>query len=267
MVSRAHTLYIPQGICLAYRVELGYLRQWLPSPLQPKAFNGYGLATFHVAQVAGVSISDPLRLTLPGSWNAAIRIPVQWESHFRQYEGVYVPQRFTRSRFLSWNPMGMVQGAPFQHARFQFKEKDNQYRLQFRSGQLSLNVKAQETRHFPLESVLDSLDRAAWLYARPGLALSPRPQGSVFEQTEGHAIDGLIQVLNVTELQTNFGAESNGLFAPGAFHFDHALLLSQVRERWQPMEYLVRPRPLHLDPRFPDWQRQWTGNSDAERTR
>jgi hypothetical protein len=76
----------------------------------------------------------------------------------------------------------------------------------------------------------------------------------------------MIQALNVHQLQNTLLPGIFPLFDRGLASFDHALLLTRVKEHWQPGEFLLQPKPLYVDPRFPEWQKEWSGNSDTELT-
>jgi len=232
-LSRVRGL-IRRRILVNFRVDPDVMQRQLPVPFRPKLLGD--------AAVAGICLirleqMRPALMPLPlGVWseNAAHRVAVEWADELgRRREGVYIPRRDSSS-WLNHLVGGRLFPGEHQRARFRVHDADGRIALTLRSddGQVWLNLRARPADALPPSSRFPSLEAASDFFAAGSVGYSVTSGGT--------RLDGVclctqvwrVEPLEVESVFSSYFADPRR-FPPGSVEFDCALLMRNIRHRWE----------------------------------
>ena len=175
------------------------------------------------------------------SENAAHRIAVEWDQNGETKEGVFVPRRDTSSR-LNTLVGGRLFPGVHNHAAFQVREQDDQYRIELNSDDrhTHLLVEGHVAQELPPNSVFKSLKEASAFFERGSLGYSVTAKPGQFDGLELHSFNWRVQPLAVEKVESSF-FEDHELFPPGSVEFDCALVMHGIEHEWHGRESLCAP--------------------------
>lgn len=124
---------IDRRMLINYVAEPEFVGKILPKPFRPKLYDGkaiVGICLIRLKKIKPKGFPDFMGV---GSENGAHRIAVEWEENGELKEGVYIPRRDTD---LKLNALvgGRIFPGKHYYAKFNVKEKNNKYHLDFKSS-------------------------------------------------------------------------------------------------------------------------------------
>ena len=223
---------IDRRILVNYRVDPDVLARRLPAPFRPKLVNGTGMAGVCLIRLKNIRPRFVPSFLGISSENAAHRIAVEWDQGGESKEGVFIPRRDTSSR-LNTLVGGRLFPGVHNHAAFQVREQDDQYRIELNSDdrRTHLLVEGHVAQELPPNSVFKSLKEASDFFERGSLGYSVTAKPGQFDGLELHSFNWRVQPLAVDKVESSF-FEDHELFPPGSVGFDCALLMQGIEHEW-----------------------------------
>ena len=223
---------IGRRILVNYRVDPHVLARRLPAPFRPKLVNGTGMAGVCLIRLKNIRPRFVPSFLGISSENAAHRIAVEWDQGGESKEGVFIPRRDTSSR-LNTLVGGRLFPGVHNHAAFQVREQDDQYRIELNSDdrRTHLLVEGHVAQELPPNSVFKSLKEASDFFERGSLGYSVTAKPGQFDGLELHSFNWRVQPLAVDKVESSF-FEDHESFPPGSVEFDCALLMQGIEHEW-----------------------------------
>ena len=223
---------IDRRILVNYRVDPDVLARRLPAPFRPKLVNGTGMAGVCLIRLKNIRPRFVPSFLGISSENAAHRIAVEWDQGGESKEGVFIPRRDTSSR-LNTLVGGRLFPGVHNHAAFQVREQDDQYRIELNSDdrRTHLLVEGHVAQELPPNSVFKSLKEASDFFERGSLGYSVTAKPGQFDGLELHSFNWRVQPLALDKVESSF-FEDHELFPPGSVEFDCALLMQGIEHEW-----------------------------------
>ncbi|REC47504.1 DUF2071 domain-containing protein [Chryseobacterium pennipullorum] len=224
--------YIDRRILINFTADPQVVEKIIPFPFRPKLYKNKAIVGICLIRLKGIKA-----LGLPdfmgfSSENGAHRIAVEWDEGGEVKSGVYIPRRDTSSRINTWVGGRIFPGKHY-HARFNVKENDQNYHIDFKSSdQLETSIDARETAEFNSHSVFGTLEEASCFFQKGSLGYSPNK--NKLEGLELNTYTWEMQPLEVVDLKSTF-YENENLFPKGSVVFDHALLMLNIEHTWKMM--------------------------------
>ena len=223
---------IDRRILVNYRVDPDVLARRLPAPFRPKLVNGTGMAGVCLIRLKNIRPRFVPSFLGISSENAAHRIAVEWDQGGESKEGVFIPRRDTSSR-LNTLVGGRLFPGVHNHAAFQVREQDDQYRIELNSDdrRTHLLVEGHVAQELPPNSVFKSLKEASDFFERGSLGYSVTAKPGQFDGLELHSFNWRVQPLAVDKVESSY-FEDHESFPPGSVEFDCALLMQGIEHEW-----------------------------------
>ena len=223
---------IGRRILVNYRVDPHVLARRLPAPFRPKLVNGTGMAGVCLIRLKNIRPRFVPSFLGISSENAAHRIAVEWDQGGESKEGVFIPRRDTSSR-LNTLVGGRLFPGVHNHAAFQVREQDDQYRIELNSDdrRTHLLVEGHVAQELPPNSVFKSLKEASDFFERGSLGYSVTAKPGQFDGLELHSFIWRVQPLAVDKVESSY-FEDHESFPPGSVEFDCALLMQGIEHEW-----------------------------------
>ena len=120
---------IARRVLVNYRVDPEILARHLPAPFRPKLVNGFGIAGICLIRLEKMRPRFAPESMGAASENAAHRIAVEWVLNGQTKEGVFIPVRYTNSKFNAFVGGRMFPGV-HQRATFWTAESQNRVKVE-----------------------------------------------------------------------------------------------------------------------------------------
>lgn len=215
--------FLDRRILVNYRIDPEFMQKCLPAPFRPKIVNGYGLAGICLIRMNRIG---PRVLPMPvvgSSENGALRFAVEWEHEGKNYQGVYIPARYTTSRLAAFAGARFFPGRHYM-ARFQVEETLDEFHIQLDCQELRLNLAARLADSFGGSAVFSSLDEASTFFRNGANGFSDALRPGKFDGVELRIFDWQVSPLRIDQLACDY-FEDTRRFPPGTAEFDNALLM------------------------------------------
>lgn len=231
---------IDRRILINYNVDEQTLRNFLPSPFEPKLVNGKGVAGICLIRLKQIRPSGlPKQLGI-SSENGAHRIAVTWKESGSTREGVYIPRRDTNSLLNSWAG-GRVFPGVHHWAEFNVNESNGNYHVAFKSKDgTSLSIEAEESELWNGQSLFENLACASEFFEKGSVGFSPIPKTKQFQGLELQVQNWEVSTLKVNSVESSF-FEDEQLFPKGTLKFDNALLMRNITHKWNGLSKMTSP--------------------------
>ena len=214
---------IDRRVLVNYRVDPEYMRHCLPAPFRPKLVNGFGLAGICLIRMNRIG---PRILPFPivgSSENGALRFAVEWDHDGQTHEGVYIPARYTTSRFAALAGARFFPGRHYM-AQFRLQETEDLLQIQFQSRQLEMSITARPSATFEGSKVFSSLEEASAFFRGGANGYSESLRPNRFDGVELRIADWKVSPVHVESVSCNY-FDNTERFPPGTAVFDNALLM------------------------------------------
>ena len=231
---------IDRRILINYNVDEQTIRNFLPSPFEPKLVNGKGVAGICLIRLKEIRPSGLPRQLGISSENGAHRIAVTWKENGSTKEGVYIPRRDTNSFLNSWAG-GRIFPGVHNLAEFNVNESNGNYQVAFKSKDgTSLSIEAEESELWNEQSLFEDLACASEFFEKGSVGFSPIPRTNQFQGLELKVENWKVSTLKVRSVQSSF-FENEQLFPKGTLKFDNALLMRNITHKWNGLSKMKRP--------------------------
>ena len=223
---------IARRLLVNFRCDPDVLGRLLPPPFRPKLVNGRAVAGICLIRLEHVRPAFLPGLTGFHSENAAHRIAVQWNSHGRPGEGVFIPRRDTDSRLNEIVGSRIFSGI-HHPAEFWVSESPDEFAVKMQSadGAAFVEVRARVTDFLPVDSIFSSLSEASDFFQSGAIGWSARPDGHEFDGLELRCREWRMAPLEVDSVESSFFADRN-LFPCGSVEFDSAFVMREIAHEW-----------------------------------
>ena len=214
---------IDRRVLVNYRIDPKYMFQCVPAPFRPKLVNGFGLAGICLIRMNRIG---PRILPFPivgSSENGALRFAVEWDHAGETHAGVYIPARYTTSRFAAFAGARFFPGRHYM-AQFQLHETDQSLQIQFQSRQLEMSIKASPASSFEGSKMFSSLEEASAFFRGGANGYSEALQPNKFDGVELRIADWKVSPVHVENVSCSYFDDVQR-FPPGTAVFDNALLM------------------------------------------
>ncbi len=230
---------IKRRLLVNFRVDPAAIQQHLPAPFRPKLHRGHAIAGICLIRLEHLRPAG-----LPGwlglsSENAAHRIAVEWtDAAGTARAGVFIPRRDTGSRL---NSLAGGRLFPGEHHHASFTVSDDGCHIDLAmaadDGQVSVRVIGETGDRLPPTSCFDSLLEASAFFEGGCLGYSATRDGSRLDGLVLRTLEWRVQPLAVTTAHSSYFDDTTH-FPTGAVHFDHALVMRDLRHEWHPADDL-----------------------------
>lgn len=234
------TLYglIDRRILVNYRVDPEIVSRLLPAPFRPQVVRGFALAGICLIRMTRLRPRFLPFSVLGPTENGALRFAVEWEQDGRLHTGVYIPKRFSTSRFVC-----LVGGRFFPgvhtRAKFTVNEVGDDYSVVMAS-ELNLAIRGVATDQWPGSAVFDSRDEASAFYRSGAIGYSDSLTPGKYEGLELRIPAWGVRALSVNHASCDFFDDPKR-FPHGTATFDNALLMRQVRNEFYSRDAICCP--------------------------
>jgi hypothetical protein len=224
---------IDRRILINFSIDKEVLARFLPSPFKPKLINDRG-----IAGICLIRLKDIRPLGFPeiigiGSENAAHRIAVEWTEDGQTKEGVYIPRRDTDSLLNHWTGGHLFPGV-HHLSKFDVEEKEGTYRLSIKSkDNNSISISARQSDEFNKNSVFGNLEAASDFFRNGSVGFSPNRTS--YDGLELKTMKWKVSPLVVDNVSSSF-FENETVFPKGSVVFDNALLMLDIKHKWDSYE-------------------------------
>lgn len=224
---------IDRRMLINYVAEPEFVGKILPKPFRPKLYDGkaiVGICLIRLKKIKPKGFPDFMGV---GSENGAHRIAVEWEENGELKEGVYIPRRDTD---LKLNALvgGRIFPGKHYYAKFNVKEKNNKYHLDFKSSDdTTIEIDAKLSTTFDSNSIFKSLDKVSDFFEKGSVGYSPN--GNNFDGLKLDAYKWEVKPLNVTTVRSSF-FENKTVFPEGSIKFDNAILMENIEHEWRSLK-------------------------------
>jgi hypothetical protein len=222
---------IERRLLVNFAVDPSLVARLLPPPFKPWVHGGaalVGVCLIRLREVRPAAI--PFRVGAR-SENAAHRLAVVWREGDVERHGVYVPGRWTSSRFNACAGGKLFPGR-FGLARFASHEDGARVSVDVDGGDGSrIRASGRATADWPAHSLFGSAAEAASFLRRGAIGWSfagadAAPDGMELEADHWNATPFEIDACASSYL------DDPRRFPPGALVFDHALLMREIPHAW-----------------------------------
>ncbi|ASK28715.1 hypothetical protein CEY12_00685 [Chryseobacterium sp. T16E-39] len=224
--------YIDRRILINFTADPKIVEKIVPSPFRPKLYKNkaiVGICLIRLKNIKAFGLPDFMGF---GSENGAHRIAVEWDENGELKSGVYIPRRDTSSRINSLVGGRIFPGKHY-HAKFNVKEKDQNYHIDFTSSdQLVTSIDAKEALTFDTHSIFETLEQVSDFFQEGSLGYSPNKDK--FEGLQLNTYQWEMKPLEVLDVKSTF-YENEHLFPKGSIAFDNALLMTNIEHTWHTM--------------------------------
>lgn len=241
--------FLDRRVLVNFRVDPEVMRKCLPAPFRPKVVNGYGMAGICLIRMNRIG---PWFLPFPvvgSSENGALRFAVEWEQEGQQRQGVYIPARYTTSRFAAWAGTRHFPGRHY-HAAFQVQETPERFQIAFQSPHLNMSVTARVADAFTGSKVFASLDEASAFFKGGADGYSESRKPGTFDGVELRILDWKVSPLTVEQLSCDFFSDLTR-FPAGTAEFDNALLMRGLKNEFHNLRSFCCMVPAQEQGRMP----------------
>lgn len=221
---------IDRRILVNFTVDPEIIRKIIPQPFQPKIYNGkaiVGICLIRLKDIRPKGLPSFIGLS---SENGAHRIAVEWKDDDKTTkEGVFIPRRDSSSLFNLLAGGRIFPGKHF-HAKFDVKEKNNNYHVAFKSSDgTTISIDGTKTETFNPKSIFQTLANASNFFEGGSIGYSPNR--NKYEGLKLHTLKWNVEPLHVTTVQSSF-FENEAIFPKGSVQFDNALLMTEINHEW-----------------------------------
>jgi hypothetical protein len=224
---------IDRRILINFTVDKDVLSKFLPAPFRPKLIEDKGLAGICLIRLKNIRPFGLPAIFGVGSENAAHRIAVEWTEEGQTKEGVYIPRRDTNSWFNHWTG-GRVFPGVHHLAKFEVKEEFDTYKLNIVSDDNnSIFISAKRTKEFNSNSVFKTLEAASEFFKKGSVGFSPNKTS--YDGLELKTLEWHVDPLMVDDVKSSF-FENEKFFPKGSVTFDNALLMRNIKHKWNNYE-------------------------------
>lgn len=224
---------IDRRILINFTVDEEALKKFLPQPFRPKLVQGKGLAGICLIRLKNIRPFGLPGFLGIGSENAAHRIAVEWIENGQIKSGVYVPRRDTNS-FLNHWAGGRIFPGVHHRAKFDVQESENNYKLNIVSDDNNIiSISAMQTKDFSATSIFQNLETASEFFKTGSIGFSPNKSG--YDGLELKTLSWQVEPLFVDNVKSSF-FENEKVFPKGSVHFDNALLMRNIKHKWNSYE-------------------------------
>lgn len=220
---------IDRRILINYRVDPEVVTRFIPAPFRPQVVRGFALAGICLIRMTKlrprffpVSVIGPTE-------NGALRFAVEWEQNGERRTGVYIPKRFSTSRFVCLIGGRFFPGVHYR-ARFKVNEHDDRYSVEMAS-ELNLAIRGTATDAWNGSTVFDSLDDASAFYRSGAVGYSDARTPGKYEGLELRIPAWGVRALAVEQVACDFFDDPTK-FPPGTATFDNALLMRGMKNEF-----------------------------------
>jgi hypothetical protein len=241
--------FIDRRVLVNFRVDPTFMSKWLPAPFRPKVVNGYGMAGICLIRMNRIGPTFLPFAVVGTSENGALRFAVEWEQEGRPCQGVYIPARYTTSRFAAWAGTRYFPGRHYL-AEFQVQETPDRFQIAFQSPHLNMSVAAHVSDTFAGSKVFASLDEASAFFRGGAEGFSESRQPGKFDGVELRIFDWKVSPLTVEQVTCDFFSDATR-FPPGTAEFDNALLMRGLRNEFHNLRSFCCMLPHHEQPQVP----------------
>ena len=198
---------IDRRVLVNFRVDPTFMSKWLPAPFRPKVVNGYGMAGICLIRMNRIGPTFLPFAVVGTSENGALRFAVEWEQEGRPCQGVYIPARYTTSRFAAWAGTRYFPGRHYL-AEFQVQETPQRFQIAFQSPHLNMSVAAQVSDTFAGSKVFASLEEASAFFRGGADGFSESRQPGKFDGVELRIFDWKVSPLTVEQVTCDFNGSA-----------------------------------------------------------
>ena len=220
---------IDRRILVNYRLDPAVAAGLIPAPFRPKVVRGFALAGICLIRMKDLRPRFFPISVFGSSENGALRFAVEWDDGDQIQTGVYIPKRFSTSRFVCLIGGRFFPGIHYR-ARFQVDEFGGRYRVEMAS-ELNLSVRGTAVDMWPGSAVFDSLDEASAFYHSGAIGYSDTFTPGFYEGLELRIPDWQVWSLAVDHATCDFFDDTKR-FPPGTAVFDNALLMRGLRNEF-----------------------------------
>jgi len=224
---------IRRRVLLNYRIDAGVIESVLPSNFRPQLINGSAIAGICLIRLEEVRPKGMPAMVGISSENSAHRIGVEWDGHNESKQGVYVPRRDTDSR-LNALAGGRIFPGAHHLSDFDISDKNGSISMQIQAKDYAsplVAFTADETDHFPKDSVFDSLCDSSDFFEAGCIGYSPQPNSCHLEGLQLRAQKWEVSPLAVDSIQSAY-FDDQSIFPEDSITFDHALLMRDIPHDW-----------------------------------
>jgi hypothetical protein len=220
---------IDRRILINFTVDEEVLKKFLPQPFSPKLVEGKGLAGICLIRLKNIRPFGLPGFVGIGSENAAHRIAVEWTENGQVKSGVYVPRRDTNSLLNHWAG-GRIFPGVHHRAKFDMVENASTYKLNIVSDDNNIiSISAKQTKDFNAKSIFQNLETASEFFKTGSIGFSPNKSG--YDGLELKTLTWQVEPLLVDNVKSSF-FENEKVFPKGSVHFDNALLMRNIKHKW-----------------------------------
>ena len=224
---------IDRRILINYTVDKDVLAKFLPSPFNPKLIKGRGIAGICLIRLKEIRPLGFPEIMGIGSENAAHRVAVEWTEDGKIKEGVYIPRRDTNSLLNHWTGGHLFPGV-HHLSKFDVEEKAGTYKLEIKSKDNNIiSISARQSDEFNKNSVFGDLETASEFFRNGSIGFSPNKQG--YDGLELKTMEWKVSPLLVNSVRSSF-FENETVFPKGSVVFDNALLMRNIKHKWDSYE-------------------------------
>ncbi len=220
---------IDRRLLVNYRADPDVVARLLPAPFRPQVVNGFALAGICLIRMTRLRPRYFPVSVLGPTENGALRFAVEWESGGRVHTGVYIPKRFSTSRFVCLIGGRFFPGVHYR-AKFKVEEAGDRYSVEMAS-ELNLSVRGAAADGWPGSAVFETLDAASAFYRSGAVGYSDSLTPGKYEGLELRIPDWDVRPLAVEHVACDFFDDPKR-FPPGTAAFDNALLMRGVRNEF-----------------------------------
>ena len=239
---------IRRRLLVNFRVDPAAIQKLLPRPFRPKLHHGHAIAGICLIRLESIRPAGFPHLIGLSSENAAHRIAVEWSNSARApQEGVFIPRRDTGSR-LNVFFGGRVFPGEHHHASFNISDDglNVDYKMEADDRNVLVRVKGTTSNTLPEESCFRSISEASAFFQNGSLGYSVTRDSSRLDGLILQTHNWSVRAFEVTDVFSSFFGNQK-CFPLGSVHFDHALIMRNMRHEWHQAPDLVVPQEEPLD--------------------
>jgi hypothetical protein len=220
---------IDRRVLVNFTVDPEIIQRIIPSAFRPKIYKGKAIVGICLIRLKDIRPKGLPSFIGISSENGAHRIAIEWTEKEEVKEAVFIPRRDTSS-FLNTILGGRIFPGRHFYAKFDVKEKDDNYHIAFKSSDgTTISIDGKKTDKLNEHSIFEDLENASNFFEAGAIGYSPN--GDKYDGLKLKTFNWKVEPLEVTSVSSSF-FENEAVFPKGSVKFDNALLMTQVKHEW-----------------------------------
>jgi hypothetical protein len=220
---------IDRRVLVNFTVDPEIIQRIIPSAFRPKIYKGKAIVGICLIRLKDIRPKGLPSFIGISSENGAHRIAIEWTEKEEVKEAVFIPRRDTSS-FLNTILGGRIFPGRHFYAKFDVKEKDDNYHIAFKSSDgTTISIDGKKTDKLNEHSIFENLENASNFFEAGAIGYSPN--GDKYDGLKLKTFNWKVEPLEVTSVSSSF-FENEAVFPKGSVKFDNALLMTQVKHEW-----------------------------------